>query len=72
MVEDVLKNMDESVIKFSKLKKDLPKQVNHNTLKTVLEYLERSNKIAVSINGISWIQNTNKNLINAINKGLEL
>ena len=72
MVEDTLKNMDESIITVADLKKILPKQVNHNTLKVILEYLEDSNKIAVSLKGITWIHNTNVNLRNAISKGLEL
>ena len=72
MVENTLKNMDESVITIAELKRRLPKQVNHNTLKVILEYLEESNKIAVSIKGITWIHNPNLNLRKAINKGLEL
>ena len=72
MVEDSLRNMDESVISIAGLKKILPRQVNHSTLKLILKYLEESNKIAVSIDGITWIHNTNKNLIKAIQTGLEL
>lgn len=72
MVEDTLKNMDESIITVAELKKILPKQVNHNTLKVILTYLEESNKIAVSLKGMTWIHNTNVNLRNAISKGLEL
>ncbi len=72
MVEDTLKNMDESVITIAELKRKLPRQVNHHTLKIILEYLEESNKIAVSIKGITWIHNTNPNLREAIAKGLEL
>ncbi len=72
MVEDTLKNMEGSIITIAELKRRLPKQVNHNTLKIILEYLEKSNKIAVSIKGITWIQNTNYNLRKAIAQGLEL
>lgn len=72
MVEDTLKNMDESIITIAELKRKLPKQVNHNTLKIILEYLEESNKIAVTIKGISWIHNSNPNLKKAISQGLEL
>ena len=72
MVEETLKNMDESVITVAKLKKILPKQVNHNTLKIILLYLEYSNKIAVTLKGITWIHNTNPQLRKAISKGLEL
>ena len=57
MVEDTLKNMNESAITIAKLKRKLPRQVNHNTLKIILEYLEQSNKIAVSLKGITWIHN---------------
>ena len=72
MVEETLKKMDESVTTIAELKKKLPKQVNHNTLKAILEYLEESNKIAVSLKGITWIHNTSENLRKAIRKGLEI
>ena len=72
MVEETLKNMNESVITVAKLKKILPKQVNHNTLKIILLYLEYSNKIAVTLKGITWIHNTNPRLRKAISEGLEL
>ncbi|HIH39861.1 TPA: hypothetical protein HA219_04040 [Candidatus Woesearchaeota archaeon] len=72
MVEETLKNMNESVITIAELKKKLPKQVNHNTLMTILHYLEESNKIAVSLKGITWIHNNNPNLRRAIVKGLEV
>ena len=72
MVENILTNMNESVITIAELKRRLPKQINHNTLKIILEYLEESNKIAVSLRGITWIHNTNPNLRKAISKGLEL
>jgi len=72
MVEDTLKNMNESVITVARLKKILPKQVNHRMLMIVLAYLEQSNKIAVSLKGITWIHNTNPRLRKAIAEGLEL
>lgn len=72
MVEETLKNMEESVITVAELKRKLPRQVNHNTLKIILEYLEESNKIAVSIKGITWIHNPNPNLRRAVSEGLEL
>lgn len=72
MVEDALKNMDASVITIAELKRKLPKQVNHNTLKVILEYLEESNKIIVTMRGITWIHNTSPNLKRAIEKGMEL
>ncbi|MDH7517318.1 MAG: hypothetical protein QHH19_03130 [Candidatus Thermoplasmatota archaeon] len=72
MVEDTLKNMNESVITVAQLKKILPKQVNHRVLMIILAYLEQSNKIAVSLKGITWIHNTNPRLRKAIAEGLEL
>ena len=72
MVETVLKNMKESVVTVAELKRKLPKQVNHNTLKVILEYLEESNKIAVTMKGITWIHNTNPKLRAAIARGLEI
>ena len=72
MVENVLVGMNESVISVAELKRLLPKQVNHNTLMIILHYLEASNKIAVSLKGITWIANDNANLKKAISKGMEL
>ena len=72
MVEDVLKNMEESMISVAELKRLLPKQINHNTLKTILIYLEESNKIAVTMKGITWIFNPDPRLKMAISKGFEL
>ncbi len=72
MVENTIRNMDDSIVTIAEIKRELPKQVNHNTLKLILEYLEESNKIVVSIKGITWIHNTNENLRKAISKGLKL
>lgn len=72
MVENTLKNMNESVISIAELKRKLPRQVNHNTLMIILEYLDKSNKIAVSLKGVTWIRNTNPNLRRAILEGTEL
>lgn len=72
MVEEVLKKMNESVITIAELKRKLPKQINHNTLMIILEYLERSNKILVTLKGITWIHNPSVKLRNAIARGFEL
>ena len=72
MVEDALRNANESIVSVAELKKLLPKQVNHNTLKGILEYLEESNKIAVTMRGITWIHNPNPQLRKAVEKGFRL
>ena len=72
MVEQVLANTPQSVIKVADLKRLLPRQVNHNTLMTILHYLENSNKIVVSLKGITWISEPNAALKKALKNGLEL
>ncbi len=72
MVEETLKNIEGSIITIAELKRKLPRQINHNTLIIILEYLEESNKIAVTIKGITWIHNVNSNLKKAITQGLLL
>ena len=70
MVEKTLKEMEGSVITIAELKRKLPKQINHYALKLILEYLEESNKIAVSLRGITWIHNPK--LREFLGKGREL
>ncbi|MCO5381000.1 MAG: hypothetical protein NHB15_01765 [Methanosarcina barkeri] len=72
MVEDTLKNRPRSVVTVAELKKMLPRQVNHNTLMVILDYLEQSNKIVVGLKGITWIHSRNENLRKAVVQGLEL
>ena len=72
MVERTLKNLDQSVVSVAELKRNLPRQVNHNTLLLILHYLEQSNKIFTSIKGITWIHNPNPNLRKAISEVLEI
>lgn len=72
MVEETLKESGESVITVAELKRKLPRQVNHNTLIAILEYLEQSNKIVVTMKGITWIHNQDLRLRKAIARGLEL
>ena len=72
MVEEVLKKINESIITIAELKRKLPRQVNHNTLMIILDYLEKSNKIFVTLKGITWVHNTNLNMRKDIARGLEL
>lgn len=72
MVENAIRNAKDSVVTVAELKRMLPKQVNHNTLKTILIYLEESGKIAVSMTGITWIHNPNPRLRKAVVTGREL
>lgn len=55
MVEDVLSRKATRPITIPRLKKFLPKQVNHNVLMVILKYLESSKKITTSLDGILWV-----------------
>jgi predicted TIM-barrel fold metal-dependent hydrolase len=68
MVEKAIKNSEDSASKVADLKRSLPRQVNHNTLMTILEYLENSHKILFSSKGIIWTE-SNEKLADAIRKG---
>ena len=56
MVEDVLKNARGSPMAVAEIRKSLPRQVNHYALMSVLEYLERTGSIKVTLGGIIWIR----------------
>lgn len=72
MVEETIQNSENSIIKISELKKGLPRKINHNILMNILEYLEESNKIYVSLKGITWIHNNSQKLDALINKGIKI
>ncbi|MDO8481008.1 MAG: hypothetical protein Q7S65_04285 [Nanoarchaeota archaeon] len=72
MVEHALKNAENSIITVAELKRALPRQVNHNALKTILQYLDESNKIAWSVKGITWIYNTSPKMRRTIELGRKL
>ncbi len=72
MVEETLKQAPSSVVTVAELKRLLPRKVNHNTLKVILEYLENSNKIAVSLKGLTWIPNEHPRLREAVARGAHL
>ncbi len=71
MVENTLMNMDKSTFTIQEIKEKLPKKVSHKKLITILNYLEKSNKIIISMKGITWIHNTNPNLRKDVSKGYE-
>lgn len=54
MVEKVL-SAEKLPVSVASLKRLLPRQVNHNTLLVILEYLESSRKINVGLKGVSWV-----------------
>ncbi|MBC8500981.1 MAG: hypothetical protein ISS25_04565 [Nanoarchaeota archaeon] len=71
MIENTLKNMEDSAITLANLKKILPKKVNHYTLMEALHYLYDSKKIIYCPDGILWIYNDSPKLQKAIEEGYE-
>lgn len=71
MVEETLKESGE-LLKIAELKRKLPKQVMHNTLIQILDYLQISGKILIGTKGILWIFAERKELNDLIKKGTEL
>jgi len=55
MVEDYLKEHRDMPLKIAELKRRLPKQIMHQTLKIILEYLFGSGKIIYGPRGVQWI-----------------
>lgn len=68
MVEDTIKNAKE-IITVAELKHKLPRKINHNTLKTILVYLQKSGKIEFTPNGMVWIFASKEDLAGILSKG---
>lgn len=68
MVEDTIKEAKE-VVSIAEIKRRLPKKVNHNTLKVILTYLQKSGKIEFTPNGAVWIFGNREDIDNILAKG---
>jgi len=55
MIENFLKEHRDLPLKLSEIKRKIPKQVMHQTLKIILEYLWHSGKIIYGPKGVQWI-----------------
>ncbi len=71
MVEDTLKEAGEAVT-VAELKKRLPKKIMHQTLMTILDYLQLSGKILIGTKGVLWIYTERKELNGLMKKGTEI
>ena len=71
MVEETLKNKGE-LITLAELKRILPKQVMHQTLVQILDYLQISGKIVIGTKGFLWVFTERKELNELIKKGTEI
>ena len=72
MVEEFLEKNRDLPIKSSELKNKLPRQVMHQTLKIILEYLWKSGKIIYGPKGIQWIYSEPEHLKKMIHNSLEV
>jgi len=72
MVEDFLKKHKDTPVKISDLKRKLPRQVMHQTLKTILEYLWKSGKIIYGPRGVQWIYSEPEHLKKMLEGSLEI
>ncbi len=72
MVESTLKKNRDIPTKISELKRKLPKQIMHQTLVIILEYLWRSGKIIYGPRGIQWIYVESEHLKKMLENSLEV
>ena len=54
MVEKAIKDAKE-VLSIAELKRRLPREVNHYTLKYILSYLQASGKVEFTPDGVVWV-----------------
>ena len=71
MVEKVLREADLAISRVE-LKRRLPKEIMHQTLNLILEFLEERGMIADTHKGIVWIYNPSPKIKTAIEKGVEV
>ena len=72
MVEDFLKENQDKPLRISEIRKALPKQVMHQTLKIILEYLWKSGKILYGPKGVQWIYSEPEHLKKLMEGSLEI
>lgn len=70
MIEDTIKNYPHSIITVAELKRNLPRQVNHNIIIEVLEYLQENLKIYMSPKGITWTDSRSEELKKLIKESI--
>ena len=72
MVENFLEKHRDIPIKISELKRKLPKQVMHQTLIIILQYLFESGKIIIDTKGVQWIYSEPEHIKKMLENSLEI
>ena len=68
MAEEAIRKAKQ-VISIAELKRRLPRKVNHNTLKVILTYLQKSGKIEFTPYGVVWTFMPKEDLAVILSKG---
>ena len=71
MVEDALRDSGE-LMTIAELKRKLPRQVMHNTLLRILDYLQFSGKIVIGTKGVLWVFTDRAELNELMKRGTEV
>ena len=71
MVEKTLKDSGE-LMSLAELKRKVPKQVMHQTLINILDYLQLSGKIVIGTKGVLWVFTERKELNELMKRGTEI
>lgn len=72
MVEEFLEKHRDLPLQISEIKEKLPRQVMHQTLKLILEYLWKSGKIIYGPRGIQWVYSQPEHLRKMLEGSLEV
>lgn len=72
MVEDFLRKHRDLPMKISEIKRKLPKQVMHQTLLIILEYLWKSGKIIFGPRGVQWVYSSPEHLTKMLENSIEI
>jgi len=72
MVEEFLEKHKDLPMQISEIKEKLPRQVMHQTLKLIFEYLWKSGKIIYGPRGIQWIYSHPEHLKKMLKGSLEV
>lgn len=72
MVEDFLERKRDVPVSLSEIKKGLSRQVMHQTLKIILEYLWKSGKIIYGPRGVQWVYSEPKHLKKMMKDSVEM
>lgn len=68
MAEETIRKAKQ-VLSIAELKRRLPRKINHNTLKVILTYLQKSGKIEFTPDGMVWIFMPKEDIAAILSKG---